>query len=299
MKNRWMMMLVAIIFWAQPAVVQPVFAGQSTITTAEGTACMGDELSRKQTEQAALADARRQAAEFASTYLKSETEVKNYVLDKDLRAAYSNARVKIIRELKKSWYRDPAAGECCRVKIEAEVIPDTKALERMAAARPAALDDPSAPLRVRAWTDRKRYREGQKVTIYLKGNKPFYARVLYKNADGTIVQLLPNPFRTANYFNGGVIYQIPGGNDRFDLEVSPPFGSEDVIVYASTSPLGKLSTEARGGVYQVKTAARDIGMKTRGIKLLERPGSSRPSGSMSGAGASEFFEDKVVVKTWQ
>ncbi len=272
--------------------IKPVFAAQSTITDSEGSACMGDDKSRKQTEQAALLDAKKKAVEYVSTYIKSETEVKNFVLEKDLIAAYANAEVKIIQELSKDWYKDPNSGDCLKIRIKAEVIPDTAAMEKMAQQSPAIVDDPSAPLLVKAWTDKKSYKAGEKVKVYIKGNKPFYARVLYKDASGETIQILPNPHRSDNYFNGGSMYEIPAGNDKFDLEVSPPFGEENVIVYASTTPLGEIGVETRGGVYQVKTKAKDVGLKTRGIKLMEKTDSKTLS-----TAASEFFENKVVVTT--
>jgi hypothetical protein len=267
----------------------PLYAAQSTITEAEGNACMGDDKSRKQTEQAALTDAKKRAVEFASTYIKSESQVKNFVLEKDLLSSYANAEVKIVQELEKVWYKDVSSGDCYKVKIKAEIIPDVKAMEALSKNTQLA-DDPSAPLTVKAWTDKKEYQAGEKIKVYIKGNKPFYARVLYKEAGGELLQLLPNPYRAENYFNGGVMYEIPAGNDKFDLEVSPPFGEENVIVYASTSPLGEIGVETRGGVYQVKTKPRDIGVQSRGVKLTGK------SDAKSG-GTSEFFEDKVIVKT--
>lgn len=276
--------------------VTTLYAAQSTITEAEGNACMGDDKSRKQTEDSALTDAKKKAVEFVSTYLKSETEVKNFALEKDLLSAYAHAEVKLLLEPAKEWYKDPNSGDCLKMKIKAEVIPDTAAMQKMAQC-PAVADDPSAPLTVKAWTDKKEYKEGEKVKVYIKGNKPFYARVLYKDASGEIVQLLPNPYRSDNYFNGGTIYELPTGNDKFELEVSPPFGDENVIVYASSLPLGEISTVTRGGVYAVKTQARDIGLKTRGIKLMEKTESKTAAASSSKPAASEFFENKVVVKT--
>lgn len=267
----------------------PLYAAQSTITEADGNACMGDDKSRKQTEQAALIDAKKRAVEFASTYIKSETQVKNFALEKDLLSSYANAEVKIVQELEKVWYKDASSGDCYKIKIKAEIVPDVKAMEALSKNTQLS-DDPSAPLMVKAWTDKKEYQAGEKIKVYIKGNKPFYARVLYKEAGGELLQLLPNPYRTENYFNGGVMYEIPAGNDKFDLEVSPPFGEENVIVYASTSPLGEIGVETRGGVYQVKTKARDIGVQSRGVTLAGK------SDAKSG-GASEFFEDNVVVKT--
>jgi len=273
------------------AIAANVHAAQSSITDAEGSACMGEDKSRKQTEEAALADAKKKAVEYTATYLKSEANIKNFVLEKDLVSAYANATVKIIQELEKSWYKDAALGDCYRIRIKAEVVPDVMAMKKLSE-NPDVMDDPSAPLKVKAWTEKKEYRKGEKVKIYIKGNKPFYARVLYKDASGEILQLLPNPYRSENYFNGGTIYEIPTGSDKFDLEVSPPFGEENVIIFASVSPLGDIGVESQGAMYQVKTRAEDIGLQTRGIKLMEKTENKTPP-----AKTAEFFEDTVTIKT--
>ena len=52
-------------------------------------------------------------------------------------------------------------------------------------------DNPGAPLKVELWTDKQSFKQTEKIKIYLKGNKPFYARVLYKDAAGHLLQLLP------------------------------------------------------------------------------------------------------------
>lgn len=267
-----------------------LYAAQSTITESEGYACMGDDKSRKQTEQSAMADAKRKATEFAVTYIKSETHIKDMEFEKDLVSAYTNAQVKVVQELEKGWYKEASTGDCYKIRIKAEVLPDEKALAK-AAKTEQTLDDPSAPLSVKVWTDQKEYKSGSKIKIYIKGNKPFYARVLYRDVKGNMVQLLPNPYRTDNYFNGGVVYEIPSGNDRFELEVSPPFGEENVIVYASTASLGEIDLQAEGSVYQVKTSAKDISTKSRGVKLKEK------SGGKLSSSVSEFVEDAVSVKT--
>ena len=50
-------------------------AQQSSITEAEGYSCMGVDYSKKQTEQLALQDAKRQAMEFSKTYIRSSVLV--------------------------------------------------------------------------------------------------------------------------------------------------------------------------------------------------------------------------------
>jgi len=266
-----------------------LYASQSTITEAEGYACMGYDKSRKQTEEEALANAKRKSVEYASTYIESETRVKDFQLEKDIISAYANAAVKIIQEVEKGWYKDRSAGDCYRIKIKAEVIPDDSVMKRVSKDK-NIIDDPSAPLNIQIWTDRKEFRQGDKIKIYLKGNKPFYARVIYQDAGRNMVQLLPNPYRTDAYFNGGVVYEIPSGGDRFDLEVSPPFGEEQIMVYAGTSLLGDIKLESAGGLYRIRIKTEDIGNLTRGVTIKAKE-------EGKGASASEFFEDKVLIRT--
>ena len=267
--------------------VTQLYAAQSTIKIAEGSACMGDDKSRKQTETAAMADAKRIAIESVQTYVSSATEVKNFELHKDLISAYANATVKVIEELGKAWYKDPAQGDCYKVKIKTEVIPDEKAMKKLP---DTALDDPSLPLNVKVWSDKETYRAGDKIRIYLKGNKPFFATVIYRDAGSNNLQLLPNPYRQDNYFQGGVTYAIPSGTDKFELEVNPPFGEESIIVYASVSELGDLNLKQEGALFAVKTKPRDIGTKTRSIKIKD------VSAGKAGQQA-EFSEGAVIVKT--
>jgi hypothetical protein len=264
-----------------------LYAAQSTIKIAEGSACMGDDKSRKQTETAAMADAKRNAIESVKTYITSATEVKDFELQKDLVSAYANATVEVIEELGKSWYKDPSLGDCYKVKIKTQVIPDEKAMKKT---KDTALDDPSLPLTVKVWTDKENYRAGERIKIYLKGNKPFFAKVIYRDAAKKNLQLLPNPYRQDNYFQGGVIYEIPSGTDKFELEVNPPFGEESIIIYASVSELGDLNLKQEGAVFAVKTKPRDIGIKTRSIKIKDvSPGNAQQP--------AEFSEGAVIIKT--
>ncbi|MCJ7496056.1 MAG: DUF4384 domain-containing protein [Deltaproteobacteria bacterium] len=269
--------------------ISPLYASQSTITEADGYSCMGYDKSRKQTEEEALANAKRKAVEYATTYIESETRVKDFQLEKDIISAYAHAAVKIIQEVEKGWYKDQSTGDCYRIRIKAEVIPDDSVMKRVSKDK-NIIDDPSAPLNVQIWTDRKEFRQGDKIKIYLKGNKPFYARVIYQDTGRNMDQLLPNPYRTDTYFNGGVVYEIPSGEDRFELEVSPPFGEEQILVYAGTSLLGDIKLESAGGLYRIGIKTEDIGNLTRGVTIKAKE-------EGKGASASEFFEDKVMIRT--
>lgn len=282
-----------ILFFVALIIILAVqaYAAQSTIKIAEGSACMGDDKSRKQTETAALADAKRNAVESVKTYVSSATEVKDFQLQKDLVSAYANATVEVLETLEKNWYKDPGQGDCYKIKIKTEVIPDEKAVKKAREkASPNVLDDPSLPLAVKVWTDKESYQSGEKIKIYLKGNKPFFARIIYRDADQNNLQLLPNPYRQDNYFQGGVIYELPSGKDKFELEVNPPFGEENIIVYASVAELGDLNLEEEGSVYAVKTRSKDIGIKTRGLKV-------KATSNGKADATAEFSEGTVTVKT--
>lgn len=247
-------------------IVTQLYAAQSTIKIAEGTACMGDDKTRKQTENLAMTDAKRNAIEQVRTYVSSSTEVHDFELKQDLVTAYADAKVEVIEELGKGWYKDTAQGDCYKVKIKADVIPNEKAMKKVS---DTALDDPTLPLAVKVWSDKEIYSEGEKMKIYLKGNKPFFARVIYRDAGNNNLQLLPNPYRQDNYFLGGVTYAIPSGTDKFEMEVNPPFGEESITVYASVAELGDITLNQEGPVFAVKTKPQDISIKTRSIKIKE------------------------------
>ena len=268
----------------------------SMILEVEGKSCMGQEKSRQETRVAALSQAKRKAAEQALTYVQSETRVENGVLMSDLVEAYTKAEVKVISQLDEGWVKEEYGGgladECYRVKIKAEVLPDSKALTT--AGEKAFLEDPVAPLTVRLWATKEEYTVNDRIKIYLKGNKPFFALIVYKDSSGNLLQLLPNPYRSDNYFRGGVIYELPSGDDHFTLDVAPPFGEETITLYAATAPLGALKLSQSGGVYSVKDAAKDVGTLLRGVKTSNLQPDLGASGS-----AVEFAEAPVTINIKQ
>jgi hypothetical protein len=160
----------------------------------------------------------------------------------------------------------------------------------MKKAKDSVTDDPSLPLAVKVWTDKESYRGGEKIKVYLQGNKPFFARVIYRDAGGNNLQLLPNPYRQDNYFQGAVIYEIPSGKDKFELEVNPPFGEENILIYASVSELGDLNLQQEGSIYTVTNTPQDIGIKSRSVKIKAVTPGAAPQ-------QAEFSEGKAIVKT--
>ena len=151
--------------------------------------------------------------------------------------------------------------------------------------------DPRLPLQARIWTNKTHYNAGDKVRIFLQGNKPFYAKVVYRDAQGNLVQLLPNPYRHDNYFEGGVTYQLPSGSDRYDLTIASPFGEESVILYASTEPHGPVNVKKAGPYYVVTTPESDVGRAMRGVRSYQRQTQKDQRGQ-----AAEFVEVRADIK---
>jgi hypothetical protein len=95
-----------------------------------------------------------------------------------------------------------------------------------------------------------------------------------------------------------VIYEVPGGNDQFDLTISPPFGEEELTLYASTAPLGDLESANLGPVLEIQTAPEEVARKTRGIKIQKRPlGGAVPGQPRPGIPTVSEFAESVVSLT--
>lgn len=258
--------------------------------------CTSLDTSRRQAEHLAVEDAKRNALEEAGTHIRTATMVKDLAVQSDLIHSFARASVRLIKRLREQWEKSGRMDSCLHLTVQAEVIPEPEAMQRIA--RKAA-DDPNAPLNVRLWVDHKdgNYHRGEQMRIYLKGNKPFFARLVYRDAAGHLLQLLPNPYRRDDYFRGGVVYAVPGGKDRFALEVSPPFGEEQITLYASTAPGGRLDLRDAGPVYEVATAPKDVAIRTRGITIKQVAASASGGAGGGGGAPAEFAERSVTVHT--
>jgi len=233
-------------------------------------------MSLKETRAAAFANAKRQAVEMAETFIQSKSKVKNGVLAYDLITSDAQGAVSILEQ------RDDGieGNNRYHVWIKAEVKYQLKP-KNMETARTEIMDV-NAPLTVKVWSDRKEYNEGEFIRLFIQGNRNFYARIVNFAADGRLLQLLPNEYSSSSFFKGGKTYTIPGEKDQFKLKVSPPFGREKVIVYASEVPVGHIPLEAAGaGLGYYKAGLKALDRDVRGIV---------PVASGSGSSNAEFYE---------
>ncbi len=273
---------------AEPAQGEKHFSLSSMIIIAEGQACLGQERSRAQAQQIALSEAKRTASEQVVTHVTSQTNVKDGMLTDDLVNAYSQSTVKVLEELEKGWFRsdgsDGSTDFCYRVRIRAEVVP----APQEAGQRKTGMNDPRAPLTVELWTGRETYHLGEAMKFYFRGNKPFYARAVYIDANGQLVEI--TPYARSRHYEGGVTYEIPGRDDLFSLLITQPVGRERLILYASTRPMGQYDGQQAGNLYMVRGSARELGKNTRGLTVLH---------GEQGAGVparAEFAETETPVR---
>ena len=158
--------------------------------------------------------------------------------------------------------------------LKSEVIPANKPIKLS-----KLLEQREAPLTVRVWTNKKQFREGEHVTLYLQGNQDFYARIISNDTDNNVVQLLPNKYRQSSFFKRGEIYEIPDEfqGDKFLIESVPPFGTNTIVVYASKVPLGKADLTPLGkGLSKFRGDKEKYSIVvSRGLKI-EKKGSSSP-----------------------
>jgi hypothetical protein len=216
---------------------------RSNIVEVDGYVQLSEEKSIRDVRQEAFANARRQALENAESRIKSQTRVENYQLQYDLIESGAEGVVKVLEQ------KDFGIENNSRyhVWIKAEV---TYVLRPPAEpAKQKALMSPEAPLTVKVWTDKKSYADGEYITIYMEGNRDFYARIVNISSDKKVIQLLPNGYR----------------------QVTPPYGQERIVVYASETPMGDIPmAPLAAGLQEYKGSNDDLAFRVRSIQPVAR-----------------------------
>lgn len=259
-------------------------AKRSCIQEIDGYAYLSEEMTLSQVRVAAFLNAKRQAVEMAQTYIESSSKVEDFVLKSDTITGSAAGAVTVLEQKDLGVENNTRYHVWIKAEVEYSLGSNAESSDKGAAG------NPDAPLTVKIWTPKKQYKNGENIEVYLKGNRDFYARIVDITSDGHIVQLLPNAFRKLNFFEAGKIYKIPDTGDQFDLKVSPPYGQDQIVVYASEVPLGNIEMEPLGqGLSLFKGDRATFGSKTRGISVVG-------SGQKTTAGA-QFYEAAWTLTT--
>jgi len=89
--------------------------------------------------------------------------------------------------------------------------------------------------------DQQSYVEGDSIEFLINLSQDAYVLILYIDAAGNIIQILPNRLVTNNFVTAGLYINIPEQSAPFKFTVSAPFGRETVWAYASKLPFPELS----------------------------------------------------------
>lgn len=256
---------------------------RSCIQAVDGYAYLSEDMTMAETRVAAFANAKRLAVEKARTYIKSKSKVKDFVLMSDQITSSTEGAVTILDQ------KDHGVVDNTRyhVWIKAEVEYSLKPKEQTSNLHGV---DRNAPLTVNVWTSKKQYQDGERIEIFVRGNRDFYARIVDITSEGDIIQLLPNDYRRINFFKAGKVYKIPDKGDVFELTVKPPYGEDQIVVYASEIPLGDVAMEQVGqGLRRYRGTRKTLAAMTRGIAVV-----GADQDDVSGA---EFYEATWTLKT--
>ncbi len=289
--GRILLPILVIFALSQTSVSQNVELGQvmpdqekrSCIQAVDGYAYLSENMTLAETRTAAFANAKRLAVERTRTHISSKSKVKDFVLISDQIAAITEGTVTILEQ------KDHGVVDNTRyhVWIKAEVEYSLKPKEQNGI--PLDLNS-SAPLTVKVWTSKKQYQDGERIQIFVRGNRDFYARIVDITPEGDIIQLLPNDYRTINFFEAGKIYKIPDQGDAFELTVKPPYGEDQIVVYASEIPLGKVALEQAGqGLRRYRGSRNTLAAMTRGITVV--------GPEQHGVSGAEFYEATWTLQT--
>ena len=267
--------------------VTPDQEKRSSIHTVDGYAYLGENMTPSQARAAAFATAKRQALEASKTNIKAKTKVKDFQVDYDMIWSSAEGAVTVLEQ--KDHGLDSKTLRY-HVWIKAEVSYDLK--PKKPEGHQTAIMDSDAPLTVKVWTDKKHYKKGENIRIFVQGNRDFYSRIVDVTSGGQIIQLLPNDYRRISFFRGGEVYTIPDRGDRFDLQVVPPYGEDHIVVYASEVPLGEVAMNPVGqGLSQYRGVQKNLATQTRGIQV------TGGGGGIDTDSGAEFYEATWTLTT--
>jgi len=233
---------------------------RSVIRSVDVYAYPGEGEKAKQVRSKLLSSARGRILEGTKRYLDSRTKITGINLEYRI---IKNKAGRFVTTLSVKNYDVDNKGRY-HTQMQGEVKYRLNGLTYGDDRLRTVLMNPSAPLTVEVWTDKRKYSEGEHVKIFFKGNRDFYGKIVKTGVKGKILQLLPNNYRQISFFKRAKVYTIPDEGDRFDLEVCSPFGEERIIVYAADLPLSLRNMKmVKGGIYKYRGKEISLGKSVR------------------------------------
>ena len=150
------------------------------------------------------------------------------------------------------------------------------------------------PLEIATVDGKRGYAEGETVSFRCRSGHDTYIAVIDHQIDGSEILLFPNAFSSENYIPAGKAIDVPGTvKHGFEIQISPPFGSDVVQVIACTK---KEELEKITSTFPSATQASPYAVKTRGMKVVAVDEAQKNSSMESQP--PQWSEDHIVVSTY-
>jgi len=97
--------------------------------------------------------------------------------------------------------------------------------------------------------DNQQFVKGDTIYFFVSLDHDAYLLIIYETADKKLIQILPNSYNKKNFYRRGDFFQIPDEDRPFNFKVSPPFGHEKIMAFASTRSFPTLKgTTTKSGI---------------------------------------------------
>ena len=80
--------------------------------------------------------------------------------------------------------------------------------------------------------DKQTFRAGDTLSLLISINREAYLLLIYQDANGDLIQIMPNARHDNNFYQAGFFFGVPNAQENYRFEVKPPFGRETVHAYA-------------------------------------------------------------------
>ena len=81
--------------------------------------------------------------------------------------------------------------------------------------------------------DQQSFVEGDKISFFLSLNQDAYIYLYYLDANGNLLQLMPNQRMPDNFYSSGLFMPVPPAKQQFQFIIRAPFGEEHIFVLAT------------------------------------------------------------------
>ena len=247
-----------------------------TLESVQGHACYayGDKETPGQATLAARVLAVEQAVTSHQVFVKFETRIKNLQLEEDLVTTAVAEELRHITE--KLEEKDQKI--CISITAEIDPVSMEKTINQRINAKEVAQKvhsaGPKGTFDLEVWTNKEsgQFQEGEPLIIYVKTSRDVFLKIDYFQADGAVVHLVPNMFRSQAFIKGGRRHEFGVETGPVAFVITRPFGHEAIKVLASPRPFDASITTPPGLASESLSYLRSLhkGMRPgmRGVQIM-------------------------------